>query len=145
MRKNGFTLPELLTVITIIALLMMASFGALTRARVLAKRAKGEAQLRELVNAWQQYYVTYGQWPSSIRPGQVVIANGSTLKPLTDPNDSNNKYGVVFFNFDGTGAFNDPWGNAYQIAFEASASGSDRNTTAFETSVALPRRYTLFP
>lgn len=141
----GFTLAELLTVVTIIALLMMASFGALSRARVLAKRTKAEAQLRELVNAWQQYYVTYGQWPSSIRPGQTVIANSSTLSPLINPNDSNNKYGVVFFNFDGTGAFNDPWGNAYQLGFEASAAGSDRNTTAFETTVALPRRFTMLP
>lgn len=145
MRKNGFTLPELLTVITIIALLMMASFGTLGRARVLAKRTKAEAQLRELVNAWQQYYVTYSQWPSNIRPGSPIETNSSTLSPLINPNDANNKFGVVFFNFDGTGKFSDPWGNAYKLTFEASDTDSGRNTTAFETSVALPRRFTMFP
>jgi prepilin-type N-terminal cleavage/methylation domain-containing protein len=144
-RTSGFTLPELLTVIAIIALLMMASFGALSRARELGKRAKSEAQLRELVNAWQQYYVTYGKWPSRLNGQDDVEANATTLAPLTDPDDSDNEYGVVFLNADISGKLLDAWGNAYRLSFESSSSGNDRNKIVFETSVALPRRISLMP
>lgn len=145
-RENGFTLPELLTVIAIIALLMMASFGALNRARELGKRAKSEAQLRELVSAWQQYYVTYGSWPDSLDGQKDVEANATSLSPLYNPEDANNEYGVVFLNFDGSGGFKDAWGTPYSLSFDsASGSGDDRNNTAFETTVALPRRVSVLP
>ena len=147
MRKSAFTLPELLTVITILSLLMMASFGSLARARALAKRAKGETQLRELVSAWQQYFTTYEAWPRSLA-GQTISASASTLSPLIDPDDSDNEYGIVFYNFSGTGSFDDPWGNPYRLKFgsvRTGGSSQDRSTTAFETTVALPRRMTLLP
>lgn len=148
----GFTLPELLTVIAIIALLMMASFGSLRRARELAKRTKAEAQLRELVNAWEQYFVTYGKWPSSLDGQKNVTTTANNLKPITDPSDSNNNLGIVFLNFEPTARdhseFRDPWGKAYRLSFESSrrqSGNDDRSTTAFEATVALPRRFTMMP
>lgn len=144
----GFTLPELLAVIAIVASLMMASFGSLQRARHLAKRTKAEAQLRELVNAWEQYFVTYSAWPSNLDGQNGVDTTARNLAPLTSPNDVNNSLGIVFLNFDGTGSFTDPWGKAYKLSFESSRrqSGSDdRSKTAFETTVALPRRFTMMP
>lgn len=144
--KAGFTLPELLTVVTIIALLMMASFGALTRARVLAKRTKAEAQLRELINAYEQYYATYGDWPSFIQAGRAVDVDSKILRPLTDPNyTSENPRGIVFLNINHTDEFLDPWKGKYKLMFETGTSGGDRNKTAFEATVALPRRFTMAP
>lgn len=142
----GFTLPELLTVVTIIALLMMASFGALTRARVLAKRTKAEAQLRELINAYEQYYATYGDWPSFIQTGHALKVNSNVLRPLTDPNyAAENPSGIVFLNINHTDEFLDPWKRPYELMFETGKSGGDRNKTAFEATVALPRRFTMLP
>ena len=97
MKKNGFTLPELLTVITIIALLMMATFGAISRARVMARRAKCEAQLRQLVSAWEQYYSTYGKWPRRV-DGRTVDTTASNLRPISDSKDADNEYGVRWKN-----------------------------------------------
>ena len=81
LRDSAFTLPELLTVIAIVALLMTASVGSLNRARFFAKRTKAEVQLRELVNAWKQYYTTYGAWPQSIRPGRYNPVTAELLLP----------------------------------------------------------------
>lgn len=147
MNKRGFTLPELLTVITIIALLMMASFGALSRARELARRAKGEAQIRQLVSAWQQYYITYGSWPNNLAGQDKVAVSANNMKALIDPNDGNNPYGIVFFNFSDTGDFTDPWGTIYRLKFGANTSSTSggRSTTYYETSVALPQRRTIMP
>lgn len=137
-RKSGFSLPELLVVIAIIGLLMTASFGSMARAREQAKRTKAEAQLRELVNAWQQYYTTYGKWPWTGERDTTA----ATLDPIVNPDSPNNDFGLVFFNFSGTGAFNDPWGTPYRLTFGVPGNGdSERNLTTFETTVALPRRY----
>lgn len=140
-RRNGFTLAELLTVMCIIALIMTASFGAATKAREMGKKTKAEVQLRELVNAWTQYYQTYGKWPSGLSGAQMVETTSQMLSPLTDPDDSENGFGIVFYNYSGKGDFKDPWGNPYLLSFgrPTSATGA-RAMTTFETTIALPRR-----
>lgn len=144
---GGFTLAELLAVMLIISLLMTASFGSLFRARELAKRAKAEAELREMVNAWGQYYTTYWKWPASVGNGREVDVTANLLAPLTDPANGDNKYGIVFLNFSGTGAYTDPWGGTYRLTFRSprsSGSGSnDRSMTIQEATVALPGRITV--
>ena len=136
MRRDGFTLVELLTVICILALLMMASLGSLQKARELARKAKAETQLRELVNAWHEYYITYDELP--IENANETEVNASVLAPLTDATE--NKYGIVFLNFTGTGYYNDPWGNPYRITVGASGSSQERFPTTQEATIALPRR-----
>lgn len=136
--RSGFSLPELLVVVAIIGLLMAASFGSMARAREQAKRTKAEAQLRELINAWQQYYTTYGSWPWN---GERETT-AATLDPIVNPDNNNNKFGVVFFNHSGRGPLNDPWGTPYRLTFGVpNSTDQDRNLTTFETTVALPRRY----
>lgn len=141
----GFTLPELLAVVCIIALLMTASFGALARARKMARITKAEVQLRELVNAWTQYYTTYEEWPSNMEGARDVDATAVLLGPLTDANHGDNPYGIVFLNYSGTGPYRDPWGQIYRLSTSSgsggSSSGRDKGVTILETTVALPRRY----
>lgn len=141
----GFTLPELLAVVCIIALLMTASFGALARARKMAKETKAEVQLRELVNAWTQYYTTYEEWPSNMEGARDVDATAVLLAPLTDAKHADNPYGIVFLNYSGTGSYRDPWGQIYRLSTSSgsggSSSGRDKGITTLETTVALPRRY----
>lgn len=157
-RKAAFTLPELLTVVAIIAFLMMASFGALGRARRLGRIARSEAQLRQLVAAWQQYYTVEVLNGDKNHPPRWPPANGtvdvtaSLIEPLTNP-DKNNS-GIVFYNYNGTGLFMDPARDPvsahgrqqqpYRLSFGASDKTSDdRATTVFETTIALPRRRTV--
>ena len=139
-RNSAFTLPELLTVIAIVALLMTASVGSLNRARFFAKRTKAEVQLRELVNAWKQYYTTYGTWPKSISPGRPNPVTAELLGPLSDPDNSDNKDGVVFFNYSGSSDLVDPWNTPYRLSFGEAEAADDRYLTTFEMTVALPRR-----
>lgn len=136
MKRDGFTLIELMTVICILALLMMASFGSLRKARELAKKAKAETQLRELVNAIHEYFITYDELP--IENARDMEVNASALEPLTTADG--NAHGIVFLNFSGTGYYEDPWGSPYRITTGTSGSSSDRFSTTQEATIALPRR-----
>jgi len=99
--ERGFTLVEVLVVITIIALIM-----ALVGPRVLnylaeAKVKAAKIQIESLSSALDLYFLDTGQHPSSAeglsalvqRPGAVVGWNGPYLKGNVVPND--------------------PWGRAY--------------------------------
>ena len=99
--QRGFTLVELLVVITIIALIMgivgPRVLNYLTDARIKAARLQIEA----LSNALDLYYLDTGRYPASNeglsalvkRPGNVNTWNGPYIKGDTVPRD--------------------PWGNAY--------------------------------
>ncbi len=140
---GGFTLPELMTVICIVALLMTASFGAMSKARELAKKAKASAQLRELVNAWTQYLTTYKEWPNGLSGATDQEVSDNLLAPLIDAGE--NELGIVFLNYTpGAGSYNDPWGEPYRLSFGMKRNeNSDRNKTAYETTISLPGSYIL--
>ena len=55
MKKNGFTLVELLVVIAVIALLMAILLPALSKARTQAKRVMCLSGLKQLLTAWIAY------------------------------------------------------------------------------------------
>lgn len=142
--KAGFTLPELLTVICIISILMASSFGALMRARALAKQVKASTQLRELVNAYTQYYITYNAWPSGLANVQDKDLTEDDIRPLFDP--TMNPNGIIFLKYNPTAmnrGFLDPWKRSYRVSFgaEGSARGGDRGKNVIQTTVALPKRY----
>ena len=63
-RKNGFTLVELLVVISIIALLISLLLPALAKARQLAVRIEGAANMQQIGIALHEYASEYrGQYP----------------------------------------------------------------------------------
>jgi general secretion pathway protein G len=93
--EHGFTLVELLVVITIIALIM-----GLVGPRVLNYLAESKAkaariQIESLSSARDLYFLDVGQYPSSSeglnalvqRPGSKAGWNGPYLKGTTVPND----------------------------------------------------------
>jgi len=56
-KRNGFTLIEMLVVITMLGMLMAMLAGALVQARESARKTRAEVQLREIVTAWEQYQI----------------------------------------------------------------------------------------
>lgn len=121
--KSGFTLVEMLAVITIIALLASVSVSGINKARLVAQNTKAEAEARELVNAWLQYFDLYKEWPKSIAGKDKVDTTVEVLGPISDPGHSDNPKGVVLLNLTqrkGSLSFpNDPWGRPYQLSFKA--------------------------
>src|SRR5215470_13562501 len=99
--ERGFTLVEILVVITIIGLIM-----GLVGPRVLnylteSKAKAAKIQIESFSSALDLYFLDNGRYPSSSeglvalvqRPGSVMSWNGPYLKGAVVPND--------------------PWGNAY--------------------------------
>ena len=147
--KKGFTLIEMLIVIVVIAILASMLLGAFMQARHLARKTKADAQLRELISAWHQYYVTYidgepdGKWPTFVNktPDGYVPMKYANLKYLISPDENPRK--LVFLNVtlktnNNNEEYKDPWGNVYQINFDETDKGVDE--TAQRISVYFPNR-----
>jgi prepilin-type N-terminal cleavage/methylation domain-containing protein len=62
-RQLAFTLIELITVISIIAILMALLFPALSSAKESARRAKAGTVVKDIVNASKAYVLDYGKFP----------------------------------------------------------------------------------
>ena len=136
-RREGFTLAEMLVVIVIIAILIGMMGGAFIQARNVAKRGRGETQLRELVKAWNDYYLTYGTFPPKMN--QTVEMSYDTLQPLFASDLADNPKGIAFLSLNiASGAkYCDPWGNPYNITFGQQQAPHE---SALRISVSFPDR-----
>jgi len=63
--KKGFTLVELLVVITILAILSNIGLNTFTSAQKKSRDAKRKAHLKQLSDAFEAYYNDQGQYPES--------------------------------------------------------------------------------
>src|SRR5271165_4033322 len=72
--KTGFSLIELMVVVTILGLMMALLLPALQSAREAARRIQCASNLKQLGLGLQQYETNYGVYPPSI----VLSGNGNT-------------------------------------------------------------------
>ncbi len=137
-QRSGFSLIEMLTVIVIITLLMATAASSLSKARMLAKKAKAESELREMVNAFQQYVSLYGE--ENLTEGDEQIVTDTLLKPLLPDGASGvNKLNITFLNvnlLDGESEYKDPWGQPYKISIGKNE--TDKHKVVMRTSIAFP-------
>jgi prepilin-type N-terminal cleavage/methylation domain-containing protein len=63
--KNGFTLMEMLIVISIISVLLGLLYGALERAQKFSRRAITYTELKNIEAAFKQYEAHYHRWPTN--------------------------------------------------------------------------------
>jgi len=70
--RNGFTLIELITVITIIALLFALVVGGMTFADRYSKRARTEVVMKATRSALERYSDEWGGYPTPRNPGVTV-------------------------------------------------------------------------
>ncbi|MEK7514051.1 MAG: prepilin-type N-terminal cleavage/methylation domain-containing protein [Patescibacteria group bacterium] len=61
--RQGFTLVELLIVITIIGILASIGLGTFTSAQTKSRDVKRKAHLKQLSDAFEAYYNDHGQYP----------------------------------------------------------------------------------
>ena len=69
--QNGFTLVEMLVVITIIGILAALAIPNMTKARVKAKEAEVKANLHVIQAALERFYTDHSQYPAYIGGGDL--------------------------------------------------------------------------
>ena len=140
-RSPGFTLTELLVVISIIGLLAGLSAVAIPRAMEAGKKAKAKAELTSLVAAVKAYRQEYGRYPINATLADNEFS--SWYGPPTNENGSkelvrilsgeNLVLGGVEMNPKGVrflegaapdGTFRDSWGNQYCVKMDTDESGA---------------------
>lgn len=97
---RGFTLIEIITVISIIILLIGLLFPALNKAREQAKEQKARAMISSLEVAVNMYYTDNGKYPDNM--GELISPSKEGYGPYMDDEEYKD------------GNFIDPWGNSYQ-------------------------------
>ena len=86
--KKGFTLVELLAVISIIALLSTIAIVSLGSARTKARDGKRIADMRQVSTALEQYYADNGGYPAYLSTAQYVVLGDTNHKALCSRNDT---------------------------------------------------------
>ncbi len=142
--QAGFTLVELLVVISIIGMLAGLMSVAIPKAMEAGKKAKVKGELTAIVAAVKAYKQEYGQWPvAKSQMDSVADEYNSWYGPPTTESESKdlmrilsgdmtvqkdgqtmNPKGVRFLEGAKTdGTFQDPWGNQYCVKMDTNDSG----------------------
>lgn len=137
MKKRGFTLIELLVVIAILAILMTLGSKGIRIARISAKKAQAQVEMKSIETAVKAYMNKYGQLPaefSSIVDFDLSdeisdFVSEGIISILTKADDMDSEYNqaqMVFLEPQGSGIdgeFLDPWGYQYRIALDTDYDG----------------------
>lgn len=146
MRSRAFTLIELLIVIGIIGILMGLLFPAVSSAILAARRAQARNDAVQIVNACRAYETEYGVgvWGTNSFTqvdGDLLAAlmgtNARRIIFLEVPYAKGSKSGYR------DGVFVDPWGGAYQIAFDPNY-GSSISNAGTNHSIKLRTMYAVW-
>jgi prepilin-type N-terminal cleavage/methylation domain-containing protein len=130
-RQTGFTLVELLVVISIVGMLAGLMSVAIPRAMEGGKKAKAKGELNAIVAAVKAYNQEYGRWPGSStadidKPFQDANSK-SLLSALSGTNNAlvENPKSIRFLEGASTdGTMKDPWGTQYLVVVDSDESNS---------------------
>ncbi len=96
-RRNGFTLMQLLLVISIISLLSAGLFTVFNRGRATAQRAQCDAHLKTIALALDAHRQEYGQYPKQLQElvNKKYLPALADVQCLADP-DPNGTYEAFY-------------------------------------------------
>ncbi len=115
LQKNGFTLMELLVVISIIAILISIGLTSFSTAQKKARDSKRKSDIKEVQNALEQYYSVCGSnypTPSGTFVAPIVCLSPSLAIMPTVPSDPR---GTTPYYCGPTPAASNCTGTGYQI------------------------------
>lgn len=99
-RSSGFTLLELLVVISIIAILAGMVIPMFYSAKERAKEAKARVEVKQLEAAFKAYLDTYKVWPASWPQGTIAPIDGVMVFTLRgDDMPTENPQKIAFYEF----------------------------------------------
>lgn len=138
---RGFTLLELLVVMTIIAILAGGIFAAAQFALRKARTVQAQNMAVGLANSINNFKSEYGRWPAT--GGERHKSNSSFLTNMLGTDTSVNKRGIGFvkdlpvakgnppanglFRTGNTAELFDPWGNYFEILIDHDGDGQITN------------------
>ena len=76
-RISGFTLLELLVVIAIIGILSAVGLGSYMTSRKRAADSRRRSDLKQIQNAFEQYYTVENQYPENAATADSLFSEGS--------------------------------------------------------------------
>lgn len=145
--KKAFTLIELLIVIAIIGILMGLLFPAVGAAVNTARKAQARNDASQIVTACTAYETEYGRGPWGTN--NFTQVDGALLQTLMGDNPRQ----IIFLEVQDTkgrrknglfdGAFLDPWGAPYQIAYDKNYS-SAVTTAGTNRSESVRKNYAVW-
>lgn len=125
MKKCGFTLIELLTVIAILVILFTLGSKGIRSARLAAKKAQAQVEMKSIETAVKSYAAHYGKLPVDAAQQGVAepVVNAAfsagIIRTLTAEDAKNNPAEMIFLDpqsgASSAGTFLDPWGKPYLI------------------------------
>lgn len=131
MKRNGFTLVELLAVIAIIAILATLGTRIVRSARINAKKAQAGVEMQSIETAVKSYMNRFGKLPlkpeeQGLPEAEVdEVSSRETIQMLTGKNPA----GMVFLETpvagvgEPAGTFLDPWGEQYLVFLDSDYDG----------------------
>ena len=129
-KRGGFTLVELLVVVTIIGLLVGLISVAVPKAIESGMKAKAKGELTAIVAAVKAYKQEYGRWPGSTFTSDTTYQDGQSIQLLAALSGSNsptveNPKSVRFLEgAQSNGTMLDPWGTQYLVLIDSDDSNS---------------------
>jgi len=133
--KKGFTLVELMVVITVIAILMTIAIVSFTRIQKQARDTKRKADLRTIQTALQAYYTEFQTYPVVTSPTLVTSALTAFLTPNYIPSLPTSPRGSLGTNTDYT-YVSDTLGYTYSMCDSLETASSSASMWVVSTSNA---------